>query len=88
MPEGHSIERIDNSKGYNKENRCWIPKKLQARNRRSNKRITLEGVTRILVEWLEVKGLSREVYYARLRIGWSVAQAILTPLKHKRFSSV
>lgn len=44
MPQkGMSIERVDNEKGYSKENCVWIPKAHQSRNRRGNHYIEHEG---------------------------------------------
>ncbi|MCI0417994.1 MAG: hypothetical protein L0312_02030, partial [Acidobacteria bacterium] len=42
-PLGGSIERKDNNKGYCKSNCIWIPKKNQAKNRRYNWRVRLNG---------------------------------------------
>jgi hypothetical protein len=33
-PEGTSLDRVDNSKGYSKENVGWADRKTQAQNRR------------------------------------------------------
>lgn len=45
-PEGYSIERINNDKGYSKDNCKWIPKGEQQRNQRRTK-ITLEQAREI-----------------------------------------
>lgn len=39
VPEGLSLDRIDNEKGYSKENCRWTTKKEQQRNRRNSIRI-------------------------------------------------
>lgn len=36
-PEGYSIERIDNDRGYNPENCCWADNAAQGRNKRGVK---------------------------------------------------
>ena len=49
----HSIDRIDNSKGYSKENCRWATLKEQARNKTNNKLVTYRGETKSLAEWCE-----------------------------------
>ncbi len=36
-PDGYQLDRIDNNKGYHKDNCRWVPPKLNARNRSDNK---------------------------------------------------
>lgn len=54
-PKGkYSIDRIDNSKGYFKENCRWATDKEQARNHTNNRLITYNGETKCLAEWAEL----------------------------------
>ena len=53
-PDGMSIDRINNNKGYAKENCKWSTPKEQARNTRRNKLITINGITKCLAEWCEI----------------------------------
>lgn len=43
-PEGMSIERVDNNKGYNPENCIWADRVTQGNNRRNNRSVVIEGV--------------------------------------------
>jgi len=49
-PPGTSLDRIDNNKGYYKENCRWVTHKTQCRNRRTNKFIEWRGQTKTLAE--------------------------------------
>jgi hypothetical protein len=74
-----SIERKDVNANYCKENCCWIPRRLQALNTRSNRRITYRGETKCLTEWCRVLGLSHSMLNHRLRAGESFESAISRP---------
>ena len=41
--------------------------------------ITIDGIGMSISAWLREKGLPRVTYYKRIREGWSVEQAIMTP---------
>jgi len=55
----HSIERIDNSKGYYKENCKWATKKEQCRNVRNNVLYEFKGKLKCVGEWCEVLKMTR-----------------------------
>jgi hypothetical protein len=58
-PEGMTLDRIDNSKGYFKENCRWTSRKVQARNRRSNVYANYKGKRMILADIAEAANVSR-----------------------------
>lgn len=78
-PEGMSIERIDNERGYCKENCKWADQATQNRNTRRSRRVTHNGVTKTVSEWAAEYGLSRETLAQRLRNGWNVERALTHP---------
>lgn len=47
----HTLERIDNNKGYEPGNIRWATRKEQANNRSTNTYITYNGETKSLAEW-------------------------------------
>lgn len=49
--DGTTIDRIDNSKGYEPGNLRWASDLVQANNRTNNVRITHDGETKTLAEW-------------------------------------
>lgn len=68
-PDGHSLERIDNDKGYCLDNCRWATRTDQARNTRQSIRVTHNGETLSLGEWSERTGISAKVLGARHRRG-------------------
>lgn len=81
-PAQHSIDRIDSDRGYETGNCRWAPAVVQARNQRSNHRITFDGQTLTLGEWAERKGLTRTALEQRVKAGWPLERALTAPLRH------
>lgn len=82
-PEGMTLERKDNNKGYSKDNCKWATAKEQANNRRSNRLIPFNGKRLSLSEW--AKNLCIDKSALRLRLKkWTVERALTE--SSKRFS--
>lgn len=92
-PNGLSLERIDNDKGYwcGNCNDCianhqlpnckWATVKEQANNRRSNRHMTMNGRTQSVAAWSDEIGISRSLLQWRLNHGWSDIRSLTTPVR-------
>lgn len=77
---GHSLDRIDNERGYEPGNCRWATRTEQMRNTRGNRRITFQGETLTVVEWEERLGVSRGSVSRRLKT-MSDEDAVSRPFK-------
>src|SRR5689334_9648060 len=57
-PDGMSIDRIDNSKGYSKENCRWATPRQQVENSRNAKHIEVNGITKTVAGWARHFGIT------------------------------
>lgn len=81
----HSLDRIDNEKGYVPGNLAWRTQTEQQRNRSTNKLITFGNESLTAGQWGERIGVSDCAIWARIRIwGWSIEKAVTTPSKRIR----
>lgn len=57
-PEGMTLDRKDNDKGYWPDNCRWATPTTQTRNRRIARTFTVNGVTKFIAEWAVDAGIS------------------------------
>lgn len=85
VSKGHQIDRIDNNKGYYKENCRWVTSKINNRNKRNNHSITYDGKTQCLAAWAEELNIPKSTLRDRIfKFNWSVEKAITTPVRKWR----
>lgn len=92
----HSIDRIENSRGYDC-GRCqdcisrgvpcncrWATDVQQARNRTNNHVVEFRGQSKTLVEWAHEFGIKPVTLRTRVSYGWPIEKCLLTPVKKKK----
>lgn len=83
-PPGMTIERIDNNKGYSKENCKWATYAEQNRNNCNTRMVTLNGETMCIKDWADRLGIKVVTVNVRIHKGWTPERALTTPLAHKK----
>ena len=76
-----TIDRIDVNKGYEPSNCTWTDIKHQCNNRTSNVLLSFNGKIQNITQWENELGFPKDRLANRLRKGWTVEKALLTPLK-------
>jgi hypothetical protein len=83
IPEGLTLDRENNNRGYESDNMRLATVKQQNNNRSTNKRIEYNGETHTISEWSDKTGIPRKTLEKRLgKYGWPVERALTTPSKH------
>ena len=79
--EDLTIDRLDIDKGYSPENCRWATVLQQSRNTSRTRWVTMGDEAKSLSEWCEIYHIAQSVVHGRLRMGWEMERALVTPVK-------
>lgn len=85
--EGLQIDKDikGNGKLYSPETCVFVTRKINCRNRTTNRYIECDGHVRTIAEWAEVANLNQTCIIRRLGRGWPVDKALKTPAKNNGY---
>lgn len=79
--QGLWLDRIDTNKDYAPQNCRWVTPQEQQRNRRNNFLVEYNGELKLLAELAEEFGIKYTTLKKRIRLGWSVEDALKKPVR-------
>lgn len=82
----YSLDRIDVNGNYCPENCRWADKYTQDNNKRTNRYVTINGITKTIMEWSRGTGLTWDCIHDRIEMGWPEDE-LLSP-NNKRFHMI
>lgn len=81
--KGFELDRIDNEKGYSKENCRWLTMQGNRENRRTTRWLEFNGQTRSIADWSLTLGINPRTLNNRINRGWPVEKALTEPTNTK-----
>ncbi len=75
-PPKHTLDRIDNDRGYGPDNCRWATQREQDANMRTTLKATWRGETKTLKEWARNTGIAYPTLLKRIRSGWTVEDSL------------
>lgn len=84
-PDGYSLERKNNKRGYMPSNCHWIPLAQQAANTSKSRFTTVNGVRKHISAHARDRGMNPDVIFDRInKLGWDIKRALETPVRKQR----
>ena len=87
MPDGLSLNRIDNNGDYTPSNCEWTDRSAQQNNRRGNRLLSFNEATLTVKQWANKLGIKSDTLHTRLRLGWDIEKVLTEPvninMRHK-----
>ncbi len=71
IPKGMELDRIDNNKGYSKDNCRWTTALINSNNKRNNIIILFQGESHTLKEWSRILGINYGTLRSRYHAGYN-----------------
>lgn len=78
--KNYTLDRIDNNKGYCKENCRWATWEIQSTNKSTNRIYNHNGKSQTIKQWAEDFGIKPNTLLYRLRRGKKFEEAIYKPI--------
>ncbi len=78
-----SIDRIDVNGPYSPENCRWANNLIQCNNKTDNVFLELHGERHTVSDWARITGIYVSTIWGRLNRGWTIEEALETPVKSK-----
>lgn len=79
----HSLDRLNNNKGYSPKNCAWRTKEEQSNNTSTNRIIKFKGEKFTMAQFARKLGFPYHVVRNRLSSGWSIEKTAETPLRDR-----
>lgn len=76
VPDGYSLDRINNDGPYSKENCRWATDYQQAQNKSNNRIFSISGETKTMSQWAREYKIDVRKVHARLKAGWSIEASL------------
>jgi hypothetical protein len=83
----HTLDRIDNNRGYEPGNVRWATRRDQRLNSRSAHFIEANGERLCVDDWAKRLGCGHSTIVSRIRSGWDPGRAVTTPVRQGRYNA-